>query len=216
MKVGIIGSGDVAQALGRGFASRGHDVMLGSREPNSEKLEGWKKKTSGKVGTGTVLQAARHGEVVVLSVHGKAAEAAIEAAGRENLEGKLVIDTTNPLEMSEGLPPGLFVGVTDSLGERVQKMLPRSHVVKAFNTIASIQMVDPKFPASSSPPMMICGNDAKAKTQVDGIVRSFGWSGTLDLGGIEMSRWMEAFVPLWVTVGRKLGTWHHVAEWVHP
>lgn len=216
MKVGILGSGDVAQALGRGFVSRGHQVMLGSREPKSEKLQAWVKQTGGKGSTGTLAETAKHGEVLVLSVHGDAAEAVIEAAGPAHFDGKLVIDTTNPLDTSKGFPPGLFLGVTDSLGEHVQRKLPRSQVVKAFNTISALQMVDPKFPAGASPPMMICGNDAKAKERVTEIARSFGWPGTLDLGGIEVSRWTEAFVPLWVTVGMKLGTWHHVAHWAHP
>lgn len=211
--MGILGSGDVAQALGKGFANRGHPVKLGSRTPQSEKLVAWLQGTKGEVSTGTFQEAAEHGEWLVIAVHGEAAEGAIQLAGPRHFEGKLLLDTTNPLDTSQGFPPGLFVGVTDSLGERIQRALPRTRVVKVFNTVASLQMVDPKF-TESTPEMLICGNDARAKEEVCGIVRSFGWPGTLDLGGIEMSRWMEAFVPLWVAVGMKIGTWSHGLKWV--
>ncbi|MDE1820748.1 MAG: NAD(P)-binding domain-containing protein [Euryarchaeota archaeon] len=215
MKVGILGSGDVARALGRGFASRGHDVMLGSREPESEKLRTWKKEVGGRGSTGTSEQAATHGEMILVCVHGTGAEEAVSTAGPDHFQGKVVIDTTNPLDTSRGFPPGLFVGITDSLGERLQRKLPGAKLVKAFNTISSVQMVDPKFPGGA-PELMICGNDAGAKARVTEVAKELGWPGTLDLGGIEASRWMEAFVPLWVTVGMKLNTWHHAAKWVHP
>lgn len=213
MRVGVLGSGDVAQALGKGFASRGHDVKLGSRTPQSEKLAAWLKGTEGKASTGTFPQTAEHGELLVLSVHGTVAEEVIRLAGNRHFEGKILIDTTNPLDTSKGFPPGLFVGVTDSLAERIQRALPKTRVVKAFNTISSLQMVDPKF-SEPTPEMMICGHDSQAKVEVSTIVRSFGWPGTLDLGGIEMARWMEAFVPLWVAVGMKIGTWSHGVRWV--
>lgn len=215
MKIGIVGSGDVAQALGRGLAARGHDVMLGSRDPKSEKLQKWKEGSKGKVSTGTMEETARHGPVVFLSVHGDAAEEAIDRAGIQNFEGKLVVDTMNPLDLSKGMPPGLLYGVTDSLGERVQRKLPRSRVVKAFNTISSAFMADPRIPGGT-PELMICGNDAKAKEEVTALAKELGWPGTLDVGGIEVSRWIEALVPLWVRVGMKLGTWHHAVRWAHP
>jgi hypothetical protein len=132
-KVGILGSGDVGQALGRGFASHGYDVKIGSRTPESEKLKAWVAKCQGKASTGTSSEAAAHGEILVLATLGTAVEEAISLSGREKFAAKLVIDATNPLDFSKvmrgNVSPGLFVGTTDSLGERVQRLLPTAKVV---------------------------------------------------------------------------------------
>jgi 8-hydroxy-5-deazaflavin:NADPH oxidoreductase len=213
MKVGVLGSGDVGQALGRGFVNRGHDVKLSSRNPKGEAVTTWLSKVKGKASTGTYVEAARHGEVVVLATQGSAAEEVIRTAGVANFKGKLVIDVTNPLAF-EGASPGLFVGLTDSLGERIQRLLPDAKVVKAFNTVPNTQMVDPKF-AGGAPPMMIAGDDAAAKKQVVGILKEFGWPGSLDLGGIQTARWLEASVMLWVLAGTALGRWDHAFKVVH-
>ena len=205
-KVGILGSGDVGKQLGRGFAKHGFDVMLGSREP--AKLESWRRETSGKVSTGTFAQAAAHGDLVILALHGAATEAAIDLAGAKNFSGKLVLDATNPLDFSHGMPPGLLLGTTDSMGERVQKKLPGAKVVKCFNTVSNVKMIDPKF-KEGVPPMLICGNDAEAKKRTDAILRELGWPGAMDIGGIEGARWLEAIVPLWVRAGQVLNTYEH-------
>ena len=105
MKVGILGSGDVGQALGRGFASHGHDVKIGSRTPHSDKLKAWLGQVTGKASTGTFAEAAAHGEILVLATQGAAVEDAIDLAGREKFAGKVVIDTTNPLDFSKGSIP---------------------------------------------------------------------------------------------------------------
>jgi hypothetical protein len=210
MKVGVLGSGDVAQALGKGFAGRGHEVMIGSRQPQSEKLKKWRRAAGGKASTGSYAEAAKFGEVVVLATLGKATEGAIDAAGTANVDGKLVIDVTNPLEFGKG-GVGLFVGTTDSLGERVQRKLPKAKVVKAFNTISSLQMVDPKV-KGGAPKMLIAGDDAAAKKRVEEIAKSFGWAGVIDVGGIQAARWLEASVPLWVSVGQQLNTWKHIFQ----
>ncbi len=207
-RVGILGSGDVARALGRGFAARGYDVMLGTRDP--KKLEAWKQETSGTVAVGTVAQAAAHGDIVIVATHGATAEAVLDAAGPKNFQGKLVLDTTNPLEFSGGTVTLLF-GVTDSLGERVQRKLPGAKVVKCFNTVGSLKMIDPKF-GHASAKMWICGNDAEAKRRVDALVRELGWAGALDVGGIDGARWLEAMVPLWLRTGQLLHTWEHVLQ----
>lgn len=205
-QVGILGSGDVGKQLGRGFAKHGFDVMLGSRNP--DKLESWRKETKGKVSTGTFAQAAAHGDFVILALNGAATEAAIDLAGPKNLSGKLVIDATNPLDFSHGMPPGLLVGTTDSLGERVQKKVPDARVVKCFNTVGNVKMIDPKF-KEGVPPMLICGNDEDAKKRTDAILRELGWPGAMDVGGIEGARWLEALVPLWVRVAQVLNTNEH-------
>jgi 8-hydroxy-5-deazaflavin:NADPH oxidoreductase len=194
-KVGIIGSGDVGQALATGFARCGYEVKVGSRTPDSEKLRAWAAASGTGSSTGTFAEAAAFGEVLVLSTLGSAAEEAIDLAGPSNFGGKLLIDTTNPLDYSKGMPPGLFFGVTDSLGERVQRKLPSAKVVKCFNTVPYGQMFKPTI---KDVEMLICGNDKPAKDWVADLLLEFGWKGVLDIGGIDGARWLEALVPLWV------------------
>jgi 8-hydroxy-5-deazaflavin:NADPH oxidoreductase len=214
MKIGILGSGDVGRALGSGFVGRGHDVKIGSRKPKSAELVAWREKAGAKASTGTFAEAAKHGEVVLLAVRGAGAEEAIRLAGTENFGTKVVIDVTNPLDASGGPGPGIFVGLTDSLGERIQRILPKAKVVKCFNTVSNTQMVDPKY-AGGVPEMLIAGNDPAAKKKVVGILKEFGWPGALDVGGIEGARWLEAIVPLWVLVGMQIGRWDHAFKVVH-
>jgi len=214
MKVGILGSGEVGQALGRGFASRGHDVKIASRNPKSEALVMWQKQTKGKASTGTFEEAAKHGEILVLAALGTAVEEVLRLAGPQNMAGKVIIDTTNALDGSQGSNLGLFIGPNDSLGERVQRRVPEAKVVKCFNTVPNTQMVDPKF-AGGNPEMLICGDDEAAKKKVVGILKEFGWPGAIDVGGIEGARWLEATVPLWVLVGQRLGRWDHAFRVVH-
>jgi 8-hydroxy-5-deazaflavin:NADPH oxidoreductase len=208
-RVGILGSGDVAKQLGRGFAAHGYDVMLGTRVPG--KLDAWRKETHGKAAVGTFAQAAAHGDLVILATHGAATEAVLDAVGPQRLKGKLVLDATNPLDFSKGPPPGLLFGLTDSLGERVQRKLPEARVVKCFNTVSNTKMVDPKF-ASGPARMWICGNDAEAKRAVEALLKELGWAGVFDAGGIDGARWLEAMVPLWFRAGVALGTWEHMLQ----
>lgn len=205
MKIGILGSGEVAQALGRGLARHGHDVMLGTRDP--KKLAEWQGETKQKVGS--FADAAKHGEVVILALHGAGTLPALDLAGPASFAGKLVLDATNPLDASSGGMPGLFVGTTDSLGEQVQRKLPQAKVVKCFNTVSNAKMVDPKF-QEGTPPMLIAGDDADAKKQAEAFLRGIGWSGVMDVGGIDGARWLEALVPLWVRVAVARGqAWDH-------
>jgi 8-hydroxy-5-deazaflavin:NADPH oxidoreductase len=212
MKVGVLGSGDVAKALGHGFAQHGYNVMLGSRTPNSEKLKVWRKETPGETRTGTFVEAAAYGEILVLAVLGSVINEAIDLAVTKNFDGKLVIDTTNPLDFSKGMPPELFTGFNDSLGERIQQNLPKAKVVKCFNTVPNSQMVGP---TDSSVEMLICGNDAEAKQRVASILKQFGWAGAIDLGGITEARWLEAFVPLWVRTSMAVNSWNTVFKVLH-
>ncbi len=210
-RVGILGSGVVGQQLGRGFAAHGFEVMLGSRDPR--KLNAWRAATPGPVSTGTFEESAAFGEVVILATAGSATEEAIDLADPKNFVGKLVLDATNPLDFSHGMPPGLFLGTTDSLGERVQRKLPDAKVVKCFNTVGNTRFIDPKF-REGVPPMLICGNDEPAKRRTDQILRELGWPGAMDVGGIDAARWLEAMVPLWVRVGRSLDTYEHAIRFV--
>ena len=205
MNVGVIGSGIVGQVLGRGFASRGYGVKLGSRSPDDAKLKEWVRSAGKNAFTGTFAEAAAYGDLLVLATLGTAAEAVVDLAGKKNFDGKVLIDATNPLDF-KGRSVGLFVGTTDSLGERIQKRVPKAKVVKCFNTVGNSQMVNPKHKDGE---MMICGNDAVAKETVTEILKEFGWKGSIDIGGIEGARWLEALVPLWVGVGRKINSYNH-------
>ena len=212
MKVGVLGSGDVGKRLAGGFASRKHDVMVGTRTPGNAELKKWASTVKGKIALGSFADAAKHGQLLVLAIHGDAALSAIQSAGPANFAGKVLIDVTNPLVFSPGMPPTVFVGTTDSLGEQVQRAVPVAKVVKAFNTVGSLQMVDPHVKGQSRLELLVAGNDSGAKAQVNEIAKSFGWAGAIDTGGIESARGLEAMVPLWLQIGSGLNTWSHL--WV--
>jgi 8-hydroxy-5-deazaflavin:NADPH oxidoreductase len=203
MTVGILGSGDVGKSLARGFAGVGHEVMIGSRSP--EKLSDFAAQTKG-VRTGTFAETAAFGDLLALATLGAATEEAIQLAGPHNFDGKVVIDATNPLDFREK-PPKLFVGTTDSLGERVQRWIPKARVVKAFNTVGNAFFVHPDFPGGP-PDMFIAGNDADAKKIVAQICEHWGW-GVVDIGGIEGSRHLEPMCMVWVLHGVLSGSWSH-------
>src|SRR5436309_15793096 len=173
-RVGVLGSGEVGRRLAAGFGGRGHDVMIGSRDPNKPELREWLSGEGVGVHTGTFAQTAAHGELLVLAVLGDAAEQAISDAGPTNFSGKIVIDAMNPLDFSGGFPPKLSISGEDSLGERVQRAVPDARVVKAFNTIGSPYFVDPEF-SQGKPTMLIAGDDEAAKRLVGDVLADFGW-----------------------------------------
>jgi 8-hydroxy-5-deazaflavin:NADPH oxidoreductase len=215
-RVGVIGSGSVGRALAAGFASRGHEVTIGTRgvggiESNDD-LQAWAAQHDG-VAIGHFAAAAEAGEIVVLATRGTAVEEAIATAGPQHFAGKLVIDATNPLDFSGG-GPALAVGHTDSGGEIVQRALPDARVVKAFNTVSNSIMVDPGL-AGGPQPMFIAGNDDAAKATVADILADFGWN-AFDVGGIERSRELESLVILWVAIGSRRGAWDHAFTLVTP
>jgi 8-hydroxy-5-deazaflavin:NADPH oxidoreductase len=207
-RVGVLGSGEVGRRLAAGFRGRGHDVMVGSRDPGKAELREWLSGDGAGIEAGTFAQAAEYGELLVLAVLGNAAEEAITAAGPENFSGKVVIDAMNPLDFSGGFPPKLSIMGEDSLGERVQRALPDAKVVKAFNTIGNPYFVDPKF-SEGEPTMLIAGDDEGAKRTVTDALADFGWSDTFDIGGIEGSRELEAICIAWVKIGGARGSWDH-------
>lgn len=210
MKVGVLGSGDVGRVLAGGFASLGHDVKVGSREPS--KLADWVATQGERASAGTFAQAAKFGDLIILATLGTGTENVIRLAGPENFAGKVVIDATNPLEFSSGAPK-LFVGHTDSLGEMVQRWIPNARVVKAFNTVGNALMIHPKLPGGP-PTMFIAGNDDEAKKIVSQVCQAFGWE-SLDCGGIEASRWLEPMCLLWVAHGFRTGKWNHAFKMLH-
>jgi predicted dinucleotide-binding enzyme len=211
MKVGVLGSGDVGKVLAGGFIGLGHEVMIGSRDP--EKLSEWATKAGERASAGTFEETARFGDLIVLATLGVAVRSVIELAGPANFHGKVVIDATNPLADEPGKPPALSVGWNDSLGEQVQRWLPEARVVKAFNTVGNPFMIKPDFPGGP-PDMFICGDDAEAKKLVSQICGHFGW-GVIDIGGIEGSRHLEPMCMVWVLHGIVSGQWGHAFKMLH-
>ena len=191
MRVGILGSGEVGQRLADGFIELGHQVKIGSRDPNQSKITEWiNKHDKEKASSGTFTDTATFGELVVLATLWEGTAHAIQLANAKNLAKKIVIDVTNPLDFSKGMPPTLALGHTDSAGENVQRMLHDSKVVKAFNIVGNPHMIHPNFPGGK-PTMFICGNDEGAKKFVtEDILSKFGWE-TIDIGMIEGSRLLE-------------------------
>ena len=207
MKIGIIGSGDVAKSLGKGLTALGHSVMIGTRDPKKKDLLAWKEKIGKKSSLGTTTEAANFGEMCFLAVAWRAGEDVI-AQVRPQLSGKIVIDVTNPLVFSDDGPPQLAVGHTISGGEIVQQSLPDSHVVKALNIINHANMVNPQY-KKGTPTMFICGNNKSAIVHTAELLQEFGWKDIVDLGGIEKSRLLESLCLLWVEYGVARGTWKH-------
>jgi len=206
MNVGILGSGEVAQALGGGFLKHGHEVMLGTRD--SAKLAGWAKQHAGGR-VGSVIEAAKFGELVVLSVKGSAALDVLRAATAANLAGKTVIDTSDPIVDAPPVNGVLkfYTTLDDSQLERLQREFPRARFVKAFNSVGSSQMVNPQF-KGGPPTMFICGNDDAAKKTVTGILDQFGWE-TADMGKAEAARAIEPLCILWCIPGFLRQDWVH-------
>jgi len=206
MKVGILGSGDVAKTLGNGFLQHGHDVMLGTREP--AKLTDWTKQNA-KGRVGSFSEAATFGELVVLAVKGSVAENALRAAGVANLTGKPVIDVTNPIADQPPVNGVLkfFTTLDESLMERLQREFDAVRFVKAFNSVGNARMVNPQY-KGGKPTMFICGNDEAAKKTVRGILDQFGWEAA-DMGKAESARAIEPLCMLWCIPGFLRNEWTH-------
>lgn len=217
MRSGILGTGTVGRVIGARLASLGHDVTIGTRdveallartEPDAmgnEPFAGWREKNA-QIGLGTFAEAAAHGEIVVNATNGAASLDALSAAGRANLDGKVLIDIANPLDFSQGMPPSLFISNTDSLGEQIQRAFPGTRVVKTLNTMNAFVMADPSLVAGGEHAVFMSGNDEQAKAQVTEILRSFGWKHVFDLGGITTARGTEMYLPLWLRLWGALGT----------
>jgi 8-hydroxy-5-deazaflavin:NADPH oxidoreductase len=183
--------------------------MIGSRDP--AKLDAWLQDAGPAASAGTFADAARFGDVVILSVRGSAAENVLESAGLESFDAKVLIDASDPLDFSSGRP-GLFVGTTDSLGERVQRLAPTALVVKAFNIVVAEVMINPSL-SGGQPDMFIAGNDDNAKQVVSALLAEFGWP-VVDLGDIQNARWLEALSLAWVVYSHRTGKTHHAFKLV--
>jgi predicted dinucleotide-binding enzyme len=212
MKIGILGSGDVGRRLGDGFIELSHMVRIGTRNPSKGEVVQWVSNhggEEGKASAGTFTEAASFGDMIVIATSWDGTSNAIKMADPTNFAGKIVIDVTNPLDFSKGMPPKLAVGYSDSAGETVQRLIPEAKVVKAFNIVGNPHFVHPDFPNGGPPSMFICGNDEEAKKVVkDNILTKFGWE-TIDMGGIDGARLLEPLAFLWITYYFRTGTGNH-------
>ncbi len=206
MKIGVLGTGMVGEAIGTKLIQLGHEVKVGSRTANNEKAAAWVKQSGAKASQGTFADAAAFGEVLFNCTSGGASLEALGQAGAENLKGKVLIDVANPLDFSRGMPPSLLVCNTDSLGEQIQRAFPAMKVVKSLNTMSCNLMVNPGL-LKEDHLVFVSGNDAAAKATVTTILKEwFGWKSVIDLGDITTARGTEMVLPLWVSLMGTLQT----------
>lgn len=206
MKIGVLGSGIVAQTLAAGFLKHGHETMIGTRD--KAKLADWSR-LNPKARVSGSSETAGFAEIVVLAVKGTASADALRAAGNGNLSGKVVIDATNPIADA---PPAngvlkFFTNLDESLMEQLQREFPSARFVKAFSSVGNGQFVNPQFPGTR-PTMFICGNDDAAKETVTQILDQFGWE-TVDMGKVEAARAIEPLCMLWCIPGFLRNEWSH-------
>jgi len=206
-KIGILGSGDVAKSLGNGFLKHGYQVMLGTR--TLSKLDEWKKQAGLNGSIGTFAESAFFGELIVLATKGSHAKESLQMGGIENLIGKIIIDTTNPIADAAPVNGVLkfFTNLDQSFMEDLQTSFPMAKFVKAFNSIGSPFMVNPDF-GGMKPSMCICGNDENSKLEVKTIVEQFGFE-VEDMGFAEAARAIEPLCMLWCIPGLRENKWAH-------
>lgn len=208
MKIGIIGSAEVGQALGSAFVAEGHSVMLGTRHLSKAEVVKWKQEHP-KAQTGLFSDTAAFGDILVLAVGGSVAEEAIQLAGPGHFDGKVVIDATNPISKQAPTAGVLhfYTSLEDSQLERLQRLVPTARFVKAFNSVGANFMYKPSFP-DGVPTMFICGNDPAAKDTVTDILGKFGWE-VEDMGTAEAARAIEPLCLLWCIPGFLRNEWNH-------
>lgn len=202
MKAAVLGTGMVGDTIGSKLIELGHSVMMGSRTKVNEKAKAFVEKHHSKASAGTFADAAAFGEVIFNCTSGAGSLEALKLAGEENLKGKILVDISNPLDFSKGMPPSLSIVNTNSLGEEIQKTFSEARVVKTLNTMWCGIMVNPAMINGGEHHVFISGNDASAKDQVKTLLKSFGWkdSKILDLGDIRTARGTEMFLPLWLGI----------------
>lgn len=206
MKIAVFGTGMVGNAIATKLVKVGHDVKMGSRTADNAKGAEWVKANGAKASQGTYADAAAFGELLFNCTAGMGSLAALEAAGKANLAGKVLVDVSNPLDFSKGMPPTLSVANTDSLGEQIQRAFPETKVVKALNTMNCNLMVDASL-IKGEHDVFMCGNDAGAKGKVAELLKgSFGWKSVTDLGDLTAARGQEMYVIFWVRLMGALGS----------
>jgi predicted dinucleotide-binding enzyme len=209
VRFGILGTGVVGKTIAVRLDGLGHDVIVGTRNPEetlsrtdpdqygNPPFGAWQEEHP-EVRLGTFAEAAAHGDMVVNATAGAVSLEALEQAGEDTLNGKILIDISNPLDFSKGMPPTLLVSNTDSLGEQIQRRFPEAKVVKTLHTMNAYLMVDPAQLAATDHTVFVSGDDAEAKARVSELLRSFGWSDIMDLGDITTARGTEMVLPIWV------------------
>ena len=216
MKIAVLGTGTVGRTIAARLSGLGHEVVVGTRDPHgtlarsepdgmgNPPYAAWAADHE-DVSLATFADAAAEAELVVNATSGPGALPALEAAGTENLAGKVLLDISNPLDFSNGFPPTLFVKDTDSLGEQVQRTFPQTRVVKSLNTLTAELMVHPKNLGEESS-VFVSGDDASAKATVTELLESFGHTDVIDLGDISTARGTEMLLPVWLRLMGALGT----------
>lgn len=217
MKIAVIGTGVVGQALAGRLAELGHDVTVGTRDtadtmartaPDGMGNPPFRAWASGHpaVRLAAFAEAAAGADLIVNATSGNVAIAALTASGADNFAGKVIIDISNPLDFSQGFPPTLFVKDTDSLGEQIQAVFPQAKVVKTLNTLTAALMVNPALLAGGDHSVFVSGNDPDAKKVVVGLLESFGHTDVIDLGDISTARGTEMLLPIWLRLIGALNT----------
>jgi 8-hydroxy-5-deazaflavin:NADPH oxidoreductase len=199
MKIAILGTGAVGPALAKALSAAGHQVTIGTRDPEETRQR--------EQLAGIDLPLATYGdldaEVLINATNGRGSLPALQAVG-EALDGKVVIDTSNPLDFSQGFPPSLFVSNTDSLAEQLQRELPQARLVKMFNTMANQVMINPRGLDGDST-IFVAGNDIAARQTAASVAADLGWTDIFDLGDLTAARGLEMYLPLWVRIFGQLG-----------
>jgi predicted dinucleotide-binding enzyme len=217
MNIGVLGTGTVGRTLAARLSELGHEVMMGTRDPARSRartapdaygnppLGSWLAEHP-RLALGSFAEAAGHGELVVNATQGSATLEALKEAGEAQLAGKVLLDVSNPLDFSRGMPPTLFVKDDDSLAERIQRDFPRARVVKTLNTLTAALMVNPGRLDGAEHSVFLSGNDAAAKQTVRGLLASFGWKDIIDLGDISTARGPEMLLGAWLRLFGALDT----------
>ena len=207
MRVAVLGTGIVGRTLASALLSNGHEVRLGSRSAGNEAAVAWAEQIGGPASEGTFADAAGFGEIVINATAGAASLLALQAAGFEQLAGKVLLDVANPLDSSRGTPPTFTVCNDDSLGEQIQRALPDVRVVKTLKTVTAALMVDPRL-VEGPHTIFVAGDDPGAKAQTMELLQEFGWpaGSILDLGDITAARGMEMYMALWLRLWGAAGT----------
>ena len=217
MRIAVLGTGSVGPTIAGALAALGHEVVVGTRDPQATLARTGPGATGGpgfadwhaehsSVGVATYADAAAGAEIVINATNGASSLEALNAAGSDNLAGKVLMDVANPLDFSRGFPPSLNPVNTDSLGEQIQRAFPDARVVKTLNTMTASVMVDPAAVAGGDHSVFVSGNDAAAKETVTGLLKGFGHRDIIDLGDLTTARGAEMVLPLWVRLWGTLGT----------
>lgn len=199
MKIAVLGTGMVGNAIGSKLTALGHEVKMGSRDANNEKAQKWVSQAGPKASAGTFADAAAFGEIIFNCTSGQGSLNALRMAGEANLKGKVIIDIANALDHSHGMPPILSIVNNDSLGETIQRTFPEAKVVKTLNTMNAMLMVNPSLvPGDHN--VFVSGNDNDAKEKAKELLKSFGWKpeNIIDLGDIKTARATEQLLPIWL------------------